>query len=323
MALTDNDLHELAELFLEKRLSEFSSALERCHEKVKEDFVDRGLSSGALERGLLVSAWAETFNVHCQQVLKDLVGLMRTFDSLSSAEGVRKQLDAHLDAAADYLARGLAESRFGGVSTLSPEQKRVANMVTGVKRQVREAWDREHERVAREAALAESLESAAEDLDDRLPLSRRGAFDRDLVEMVEVAARACEPLSLVMVDIDHFKTVNDDHGHPVGDDVLLEVANLVFDRVRRKGKGYRYGGEEFAILLPTYSAEEAVGLAERIRKDIAASPLSHKRLEITASFGVACLPDHTSEAPRLVELADAALYRAKNEGRNQVQSAAE
>jgi diguanylate cyclase (GGDEF)-like protein len=204
---------------------------------------------------------------------------------------------------------------------VSSEQKRIANMVTGVKRHAREAWNQELERAAREGALVSSLESSAEDLDDRLPLNRRGAFDRDLPEMVVAAKGAEELLSLVMIDIDHFKAVNDQHGHPVGDEVLLEVADIVVNRAARKGKAYRYGGEEFALLLPTYSAEEAVGLAERIRVEIAASALSSKRLGVTASFGVACLPDHAGDARHLVELADAALYRAKHQGRNQVQSA--
>jgi diguanylate cyclase (GGDEF)-like protein len=321
MALTDDDLQELAELFLEKRLSEHASALERCQEEVEADITERNLSSGTMARGLLVSAWADAFELHCRQVLSDLIGLMRTFSALSSAEGIYEKLDAHLDAAADQLVQGLCESSFGGVGSVPTEQRRVANMVSGVKRDARAAWDQELELAARVGALASSLESSAEDLDDRLPLNRRGAFDRDLPEMVEAAEKAEELLSLVMIDIDHFKAVNDQHGHPVGDEVLVEVADLVVCRASRKGKAYRYGGEEFALLLPTYSAEEAVGLAERIRKDISADVLSSKRLSITASFGVACLPVQASDAKNLLELADAALYRAKHGGRNQVQSA--
>jgi diguanylate cyclase (GGDEF)-like protein len=321
MALTDNDLQELAELFLEKRLSEHSSALERCQEEVEADIAERNLSSGAMARGLLVSAWAEAFERHCQQVLGDLIGLMRTFSAVSSAEGIREKLDAHLDAAAEQLVQGLSDSSFGGVGSVPSERKRVANMVSGVKRLARESWSQELERAAREGALAGSLESSAEDLDDRLPLNRRGAFDRDLPEMVAAAEGAEELLSLVMIDIDHFKAVNDQHGHPVGDEVLLEVAELVVRRASRKGKAYRYGGEEFALLLPTYSAEEAVGLAERIRKDISAEVLSSKSLRVTASFGVACLPDQADDARSLLELADAALYQAKHGGRNQVRSA--
>jgi diguanylate cyclase (GGDEF)-like protein len=321
MALTDIDLQELAELFLEKRLSEHSSALERCQAEVEADIAERNLSSGALARGLLVSAWADAFELHCQQVLSDLIGLMRTFSALSSAESIREKLDSHLDAAADQLVDGLSDSSFGGVGSVPTERKRIANMVSGVKRNAREAWDQELERAAREGALASSLESSAEDLDDRLPLNRRGAFDRDLHELVAAAEKAEEILSLVMIDIDHFKVVNDQHGHPVGDEVLLEVAGLVVRRANRKGKAYRYGGEEFALLLPTYSAEEAVGLAQRIRKDISAGVLSSKSLSITASFGVACLPDQAGDARSLLELADAALYKAKHQGRNQVQSA--
>ena len=134
------------------------------------------------------------------------------------------------------------------------------------------------------------------------------------------AADGDDPVSLVMIDLDHFKSVNDRHGHPVGDEVLLEVAGRVVRRASRKGKAYRYGGEEFALLLPGYSAEEAVGLAERIRKDLEQATLSSKSLKVTASFGVACVPDQAPDSKTLLEKADAALYAAKKGGRNRVRA---
>jgi diguanylate cyclase (GGDEF)-like protein len=98
----------------------------------------------------------------------------------------------------------------------------------------------------------------------------------------------------------------------------MEVSEMVVKRLAHKGKAYRYGGEEISLLLPSYSAEEAAGLAERIRKDIAREPLSSKSLEVTASFGVASVPDHGTSASELLENADKALYGAKENGRNRV-----
>jgi diguanylate cyclase (GGDEF)-like protein len=321
MALTGSDLQELAELFLEKRLSEHSTALTRCQEEIEHDILERNLTPGPMARGLLVGAWADAYKVHCAQVLDDLIGLMRTFSAFASADDIRERLEEHFDAASKQLLQSLHESRFGGVSSVSAEQKRITNLVSGVKRDARQAWDQELERADREHALSESLESSSDDLDDRLPLNRRGAFDRDLPEMIAAATKVDELLSLVMIDIDHFKQVNDQHGHPVGDEVLVEVAEIVVGCAARKGKAYRYGGEEFALLLPTYSAEEAAGLAERIRKVIAAHELSSKSLSITASFGVACLPEQANTAKSLLEQADNALYQAKHQGRNQVRIA--
>ena len=166
-------------------------------------------------------------------------------------------------------------------------------------------------------------QTSPEERDDLIPLYRRRVFDRDLVAMVNEAARAREPLTLVMIDLDRFKQVNDEHGHRVGDEVLLATSELVNRRVRGKGKAYRYGGEEIALLLPNYSVDEAVVLAEMLRKDLEGTPLSSRRLTITASFGLACVPDHASDPAALVEKADAALYEAKDLGRNYVRISGE
>ncbi len=320
MALTDSDLRDLAQLFLAKRLGEHSETLDRCQQQVEREILERSLSSGPLARGLLVGAWVDALEKHCDQVLDDLFGLMRSFAAFSSAQQIREQFDGHVKAATDNLFQSLAESDFGGVSSVAAEQNRVANVIAGINRRISQRWQTQVDREARQRLQTGSLLSAAEDIDDRLPLNRRRAFDRDLAEMAK-AATEDSPLSLVMIDIDHFKKVNDNHGHPVGDEVLIEVADLVVRRAANKGKAYRFGGEEFALLLPAYSAEEAVGLGERIRKDIAGATLSSKKLEITASFGVACLPDDAADSKKLLESSDVALYKAKHQGRNQVRAA--
>jgi diguanylate cyclase (GGDEF)-like protein len=150
--------------------------------------------------------------------------------------------------------------------------------------------------------------------------NRRTILDL-LEEEIQRGQRYKHPLSFLMMDIDHFKKINDAHGHPVGDEVLVEVAGLVVRRLAYKGRAYRYGGEEISLLLRDYSAEEAAGLAERIRRDLEVRTLASRNLRVTASFGVASLPDQASDAKALLEVADVALYEAKRGGRNRVRVA--
>ena len=118
------------------------------------------------------------------------------------------------------------------------------------------------------------------------------------------------------LDIDHFKKVNDEFGHPVGDQVLVRTAKLLSSCVRESDTVARWGGEEFAVIAPMTTEEGAVSLAEKLRSIMAATHLGPKEA-VTASFGVAELgPDDTVET--LLQRADAALYRAKQSGRNQV-----
>jgi diguanylate cyclase (GGDEF)-like protein len=180
------------------------------------------------------------------------------------------------------------------------------------------SWQERGEYLLTYEKVREFQPPSSGDLDDRLPVRKRGVFDQDLVELVKRAVHEQEPLSLTLIDIDHFKRVNDLHGHPVGDEVLLGIAKCIVKRLAHKGRAYRYGGEEFAIILPTYSAEEAVGLAERLRKDIEEMQIGTKELRVTASFGIACLPEDAKDPASLLKSADTALYTAKKTGRNRV-----
>ncbi len=310
------ELEKVAELLLRRRLREHMGIVDQHKIRVEKDSAER--RGDQVARDHLVSRWADVFQDHCQRALADLLGLVRAFDTPSSVEWIQQKFESHVDEAATELARRLANSGFRGVSSGSSLRNRFANLASMIKTSAREELRKETERARKHHEVSKSLESSPAELDDRLPLNRAATFDRDLVEMTKAVRRADEPLSLVMIDLDHFKTVNDEHGHPVGDEVLVAVSEVVTKRLGRKGKAYRYGGEEFALLLPSYSAEEAFGLAERIRKDIRAAVVSSKGLRVTASFGVACLPDDASNPKGLLEKADAALYEAKNLGRNRV-----
>jgi diguanylate cyclase (GGDEF)-like protein len=149
-------------------------------------------------------------------------------------------------------------------------------------------------------------------------------FRHRLKEELRTAERYRRNLSVVMVDIDYFKKVNDTHGHQAGDDVLRVVARCLLDTVREGiDIAARYGGEEFALILPETNLEGAGALAERLRRLIEKQrvDVGGVIIQVTTSCGVATSPDHGSLPEVLVERADQALYRAKENGRNRVEVA--
>ena len=129
------------------------------------------------------------------------------------------------------------------------------------------------------------------------------------------------PLALLLIDLDHFKQVNDQRGHPVGDQVLASVGATLRSVLRTRDFAGRKGGEEFAVLLPDTEIAAALEIAERVRSAIAEIILPGSDVSVTASLGVAGFPDHASTLDRLERLADAALYVAKRQGRNRVELA--
>lgn len=151
-------------------------------------------------------------------------------------------------------------------------------------------------------------------------LNRRAVQERAEAE-VNRSRRNGNPLSFILLDIDHFKSINDRFGHAVGDQALKFVANLLAQQVRIYDLVARWGGEEFLIILPDTQRAEAVSVAERIRQAIATASLkleNKSTVEVTASFGVAFYADAHWTLNELVAHADEALYRAKHEGRNRV-----
>lgn len=145
-------------------------------------------------------------------------------------------------------------------------------------------------------------------------------FRDQSAQAVERAQRTKRPLSVLLLDIDHFKSVNDTYGHGIGDDVIRAVAKAVREQVRRVDIAARYGGEEFAVVLENTGEEGALLFAERLRMNVEA--LVHESeqgpFSITISIGVAVFPHQGSTAEELVENADAALYVSKRSGRNRV-----
>ncbi len=153
-------------------------------------------------------------------------------------------------------------------------------------------------------------------------LGNRRQFFKEAGREIKRARRYGQPLSLVAIDLDHFKLVNDRHGHQAGDQVLVQVARAGRDTVRDTDLLARLGGEEFAVLLPETSLNQALVMAERLRQALAGVSVQdrNRKTSITASLGVAQLGDDTATVDDLLNAADRRLYRAKELGRNRVEA---
>ena len=188
------------------------------------------------------------------------------------------------------------------------EEERNAEL-TGMLKQLRDSRDQIHRQNQELQLLA-----------TRDPLTKafnRRSFFEQLRNLWSAAVRYDHALCCIMLDLDHFKSINDTHGHACGDAVLRDVASVLSHSTRHSDILCRYGGEEFCILVPHIEKEVAANLAENLRKSIESCDLHG--LNVTASFGVSSI-DHADSPERLIDQADQALYHAKNSGRNQVVS---
>jgi len=167
----------------------------------------------------------------------------------------------------------------------------------------------------RNLAIAEVR--AATDALTGLPNTR--AVQDTIKRMVAQASRTVSPLSAALLDLDHFKRINDAYGHSRGDEVLAAVAMVLRSSVRESDFVGRYGGEEFLLLLPDTGRDQAAIVAEKVRAAVAGLGLSEINQPVTASLGVAAVPDDAADADTLVRAADRALYAAKGNGRNRVE----
>jgi two-component system cell cycle response regulator len=181
------------------------------------------------------------------------------------------------------------------------------------------------------------LENEAELIRMREELSRQALFDPVTQTMnrrggflamqreLDRSRRTGNAVAVVLCDLDHFKAVNDEHGHLAGDEVLRAAAARIAKVIRPYDSLSRYGGEEFLVVLPGCTADFAVAITERCRQRLESTPVEvgEKRIHLTASFGVCASPFREGLAPEdLIAAADAALYRAKRSGRNRVEVAA-
>ena len=149
-------------------------------------------------------------------------------------------------------------------------------------------------------------------------LSNARAAAQDLERIVAFAGRTGTPLAAILLDLDHFKRINDTFGHQIGDEALAAVGSILRNGTRASDFVARYGGEEFLILLQDTDVRSGVQVAEKLRESLRQTNVPGLTGRVTASFGVAAIPDHATDGDSLIRAADRALYTAKKEGRDRV-----
>lgn len=222
--------------------------------------------------------------------------------------------DTHL------LTTALAMSSLGIYLLLVAEAARQRGLKL---RNAREALRLKEQALQRQLHTNQSLQQQLLEQANRDALT--GLFNRrylDATMLRELARcqRESQPLSLLVLDIDRFKQVNDRHGHPAGDEVLRQVAQVLAAGARQSDVVCRYGGEEYVVLLPNMTSHTAQVRAEAYRAAVQALPIPFgpDTLHVTLSIGVATFPQHGQTAQALIQQADTALYQAKEHGRNRV-----
>lgn len=271
---------------------------------------------------LLYQQYIEESNDQAIEILKQAIQNL-----VLNAEGTLKQAEDHTAA----YGHSLEEASEGlEKEANSPESIKavVQNLIEGTS-QMRESTHNLQEQLAAARREVEEMHKEYENIreqaytDPLTGLKNRRAFDETLELLFADHKEKDKELTLLVIDIDHFKKVNDNYGHAVGDAVLKCVGKIVKNCVRGDDIAARFGGEEFALLLPNTPKEGAVKVAEKIRKVIAAQKFRHKDQELeptTISIGLATSAVAENQM-ELFEQADAALYAAKSGGRNQVRAA--
>jgi diguanylate cyclase (GGDEF)-like protein len=224
--------------------------------------------------------------------------------------------EASLHLAVEGLLRQyrLADENRHLIATLSAKNQALLEMNRELEAKVQE---RTHELAEANSRLAQLAVT-----DGLTGLYNHRHFHERLSLEVERSARNGLPLSLLMVDVDHFKFYNDHHGHPAGDEVLRQVARILSEGRRANDVVARYGGEEFSVILVDTAKFTAAKIAERLRERVATSGVPHSADQpggsLAISVGVATFPDDATASELLVRAADDALYAAKRAGRNRV-----
>lgn len=228
--------------------------------------------------------------------------------TLGDAEGEMRTLSGSIYGTRDYLliVAGYNIAEFEATSDLLFDLNNQLDLT-----------QRDLVRTNRELARREAVIRALSLTDALTGVGNRRSLDDKLLAESERARRYGLPLTLFILDIDHFKQVNDTWGHSTGDEVLRDLGALLRGFLRQSDSAARLGGEEFVVLMPGTGLAEATGAAERLCRELAAQVRVNPPPSITASFGVAALQaDERGDA--LLARADAALYRAKTSGRNRV-----
>lgn len=242
-------------------------------------------------------------------------------------ERVQREIDAHLRGkTAGYVSEHRLRHQDGayrwvltrGLALRNAEGQVIRFLGTSTDITERKTADEALARVVRDLQAANVRLASLATTDRLTGLQNERVFQQSLADEFRRARRYQTPLSLILLDVDHFKSYNDAHGHPAGSRALRRLARVLRLAARETDIVCRYGGEEFALLLPHTNGPEALALAERLRARV--ERVRWKRRALTISLGVCILSPDMPRAATLLERADAALYKAKSAGRNRVAS---
>ena len=219
------------------------------------------------------------------------------------------------------LIASVTEESFLAERTPAGNQYNLTNIITSLDMAIAALKDAEADperlvHILKHEPLADLIFVAPFDVDAVTGLRVRGAFDRHISRYLEVARQQDVPVALLMVDVDDFKQCNETYGHPAGDSALRAIAGCLTKSVRAKGGCYRYGGDEFAALLANHDREDAFGVAERMRKSVAALRVTDISRALSVTIGVAVGHGGELSAGQWLRNADSALSRAKRAGKN-------
>lgn len=251
--------------------------------------------------------------LNAKRLLAEIMQNVNVFAGETSAisNDVSKHLQALDNGASEELVRVLANSLMQGAQTMQASSENMTERLAGAQQEIAELRE----------SLARVMTEAERDF--LTGTFNRKAFDRRLEDAIHTAKAERNNLTLLMIDIDHFKHFNDNFGHLIGDEVLKIVAKTLVDTLKGMDCVARYGGEEFAVILPKTPLNGGMAVAEAIRKSIASKELKRKTTGenfgvITVSIGVAMFRPDQDSSSSFIGRADEALYISKNSGRNRV-----
>ena len=295
----------------------FAQKVTRLHESRSNREADARRKTPGSSVAWIPEVYRESTHETAHAWVESFIEAVETESSSPSQEDLdeaRKRIagavKAGLEAAA-YEARRIAQAT--GSAPLGAIQSQLALKMAGVTSDLHRElaiWVARRELQGSGAPPRWWLDDPEEGHDGLLPLPTRKAYDQDVIQGVADASPD-HPLALLFIDIDHFKKVNDEHGHGAGDAALLSVARQLRAAVASRGKAYRYGGEELILLLPNSHEAEAVATAERVRMAASAHVIPEIKRPVTLSIGVAIATSPQMPPEELCKRADTAMYEAK------------